>query len=268
MNGRLPAAIAATLCLLPGAALAQDEPKRDLVVTVGAGAQAYPKYPGADRLRLAPMPIFDFRREGDPLTFEAADEGIGFGILGKKSAFDFGPAVQFQNRRRDRDVGAAVGNVPFTVEAGGFVQTYAGRNLRFRVEARRGVGGHDSWLGDVSADLIFSDPARKRTIFSIGPRLRLADGRYNRTYFGVTPAAALRTGLPAYRPSGGLRAVGAMAGLVHQLSDRWGINAYAGYDRLVGDAGDSPLVRRFGRRGQPSAGLGLSYTFSVRRGSR
>jgi outer membrane scaffolding protein for murein synthesis (MipA/OmpV family) len=268
MNGRLTAAIAATLCLMPAAALAQDEPKRDLVVTVGAGAQAYPRYPGADRLRLAPMPIFDFRKDGDPLTFEAADEGIGFGFLGKKSAFDFGPAVQFQTKRKERDVGAAVGNVPFTVEAGGFVQAYAGRNLRFRAEARRGIGGHDAWLGDVSADFIFSDRARMRTLFSIGPRLRLSDGRYNRAYFGVTPAAAARTGLAAYRPSGGVRAVGVVAGLVHQLSYHWGINAYAGYDRLVGDSADSPIVRRFGRRGQPSAGLGLSYTFKVKRGSR
>lgn len=266
MNGRLPAAIAAILGLLPAAAAAQDQPKRDRVITIGAGAQAYPKYPGADSLRLAPMPIFDLRRDGDPLTFEAADEGIGFGFLGHESPFDFGPAVQFQSKRKDRDVGAAVGNVPFTVEAGGFVQAYAGRNLRFRVEARRGVGGHDSWLGDVSADLIFSDPARKRTIFSIGPRLRLSDGRYNRTYFGVDPAASLRTGLPVYRPSGGVRAVGAMAGLVHQLDYHWGISAYAGYDRLVGDAADSPIVRRFGSRGQPSAGIGLTYTFNVKRG--
>lgn len=261
------AAAAAALLIVPGAAAAadDDEAGRDRVVTVGGGVQVYPRYPGDDALGLAPMVRLGFRREGDPLAFKAPDDGIGFGLLGRKSAVDFGPTVQFQSKRRERDVGAAVGNVGFTVEAGGFVQVMAGESFRFRAAARRGIGGHEAWLGDISADWLIRDPEGTRTLFSIGPRLRLADGRYNRTYFGVTPAAAVRTGLPAYRPSGGVRAVGIMAGLTHQFSYAWGITAYAGYDRLVGDAADSPIVRRFGSRGQPSAGIGLTYTFNVKR---
>jgi outer membrane protein len=265
MTSRLAVAAAAALVLLPCAASAADTEKKDLLITIGPGAQFAPAYPGADKLRLGPMPVFDWRKEGDPLTFEAADEGIGMGFLGSKSAVDFGPAVQFQGKRRESDVGALVGKVGFTVEAGGFLQVYAGRNLRFRVEGRKGLGGHKALVGDVSADLLSGDPERMRTIFSIGPRLRLADSRYNRTYFGVTPAVAVKTGLAAYRPSGGIRAVGVMAGVDHRFNDSWGVTAYAGYDRLVGDAADSPIVRSYGSRSQPSVGLGLSYTFRVRR---
>ena len=43
------------------------------------------------------------------------------------------------------------------------------------------------------------------------------------------------------------------------------MTAYAGYDRLVRDAGASPLVRRYGSRDQFSGGLGLTYTFLVHR---
>ena len=43
---------------------------------------------------------------------------------------------------------------------------------------------------------------------------------------------------------------GGIAGLTHQLSRSVGIYAYAGYDRLVSDAADSPIVRAYGSRDQ------------------
>jgi outer membrane scaffolding protein for murein synthesis (MipA/OmpV family) len=207
------------------------------------------------------MPVFHTRRVGSRLPFEAADEGIGFGLLGDKSVFDFGPAVQFQTKRKPKDVGAAVDPVGFTVEAGAFVQAYLGDHFRLRAEGRKGIGGHKGLVGDLSADFVVRDA--DRTVFAIGPRLRLADHRFQRTYFGVSPAVAVRTGLPAFDPDAGVRAVGVMAGLVHQFSYAWGVNAFAGYDRLKGDAARSPIVRRFGSRDQLSAGLALTYTFNV-----
>jgi outer membrane protein len=77
----------------------------------------------------------------------------------------------------------------------------------------------------------------------------------------VTQAESVRTGLAAYRPGGGIQAVGATAGFIKQLDKRWGIYSYAKYDRLVGDAADSPVVRVHGSRDQFSGGLALTYTF-------
>jgi outer membrane protein len=261
---------AAVLLLLPvTAAFAADggeKPKRDLLVTVGGGVQAYPRYPGADELKLAPLPILSFRKEGERASFEAPDEGIGFSLFGKEGSFQIGPALQLQGKRREKDVGAAVGNVGWTPEVGAFVQAYAGSNLRLRLEGRRGIGGHEGWTGDVSADFIAR--TGDSTLFSIGPRLRLSNRRYNRAYFGVSPAVAAATGLTAFDPDGGIRAVGIAAGLTQQLGDRFGVYAYAGYDRLVGDAGRSPIVRVHGSRSQPSAGIGLTYSFKVKRGRK
>jgi outer membrane protein len=254
------AAAGALLAATP--AFAQDGSGTGRAITIGLGAQAFPRYPGADNMTIAPMPVFSTRRVGSRLPFEAADEGIGFGLLGDKSAFDFGPALQFQTKRKPKDVGAAVDPVGFTVEAGAFVQAYVGEHFRLRAEGRKGIGGHKGLVGDLSADLVVRDA--DRTIFSIGPRLRLADHRYQRAYFGVSPAVAVRTGLAAFDPDAGVRTVGVMSGLVHQFSYAWGINAYAGYDRLRGDAARSPIVRSFGSRNQYSAGLALTYTFNVR----
>lgn len=257
--GALAALAAALLCAAPAAA--QETEGRGWIVTVGGGPQVFPKYPGADSYGVFPMPILGLRREGARRPFEAPDEGAGFGFLGPSSRFDFGPAIRFQNKRDEEDVGAAVGDVDFTLEAGAFAQAFVTDNLRLRVEGRRGIGGHDGWVGDVSADLVIRNG--DDTIFSIGPRARIADGRYHRAYFGVDDGVAAATGLPAYRPGGGVYAVGAAAGLTHMLGPRLGLYGYAGYDRLVGDAADSPIVRQLGSRDQFSGGLGLFFEFAV-----
>jgi outer membrane scaffolding protein for murein synthesis (MipA/OmpV family) len=263
-------AAAALILLLPAGAWAQESDekprKRDILVTIGAGVQAYPRFPGSEDLRLAPLPNFSFRKAGDPIGFEAPDEGTGFALIGKKGGFQVGPAIQLQNKRKETDVGAAVGNVGFTIEAGAFVQVYLGDNLRVRAEGRRGLGGHKGWVGDLGVDLI-GRPSDS-TVMSIGPRVRLANRRYQRAYFGVAPPVAALTGLAPHDPDPGVRAVGIVAGLTHQFNRSWGIYAYAGYDRLVGDAGNSPIVRTFGSRSQPSGGVALTYTFKVRRGRK
>ncbi|HEV2865586.1 MAG TPA: MipA/OmpV family protein [Allosphingosinicella sp.] len=261
---RAAALIGAAAIALIGATPAAAEEggeARGWTLTIGGGAQVYPKYPGGDSLGVSPMPIIGLRRQGAPLPFEAPDEGWGFGLLGDDSPINFGPAIQFQNRRQEEDVGAPVGDVGFTVEAGAFVEVFPVRNFRLRAEGRQGLGGHRGMIGDLGADFVVRD--RDTYVFSIGPRARFSDDDYQDAYFAVTPAVAAATGLPAYDPDGGLHAVGVVAGLTYMLNRNWGVTAYAGYDRLVRDAADSPIVREFGSRNQWSAGLGISYSFDV-----
>lgn len=248
------------------AAAQDDEAPRGRILTLGIGAQTYGKYPGADSNGIGPFPIFGLRRPGQPIRFGSADDGAGFGFLGYDSVINFGPSVRFQNKRDEEDVGAAVGDVGFTVEVGGFVDINPSRNFRLRAELRRGLGGHRAWVGSLGADLILRDD--QNYIFSVGPRVRWADNRYNDRYFGVTPAVAGTTGLAALDPDGGVYAVGGIANLTHRLGRNWGVQAYAGYDRLVGDAADSPIVRNFGSRDQISGGGGLWIEFNVGGGSR
>ena len=252
--------LAAASALAASPALAQDEePPR--ILSIGVGGQLLPQYPGADEYSLGPLFTGFVRREGAPIPFRTPDDGFGIGLLGHDSVVDFGPLLQFQGERDDEDVGAAVGDVDFTVEAGAFVNFNISPNFRIRLEGQKGLGGHDGLVGTVAAD--FALRGGNDTLFTIGPRLRLNDDEYARAYFGVTPAAALASGLPVYDPDGGIRAVGAVAGITHQLSRSFGIYGYAGYDRLIGDAADSPIVTNFGSRDQFSAGLALFVSFSL-----
>lgn len=242
-------------------ASAQQGDGRGRILSLGGGIDLTPKYPGADEVGIGPLPYFDIRREGDPLTFEAPDEGIGLGLLGDDSSFEIGPSVRFQSKRQEEDVGAPVGDVGFTVEVGAFAQAFLGENLRVRAEGRKGLGGHEGLTGDLSADFILRD--RDNFVFSIGPRARWADDDYHDAYFGVTPAVSAATGLAPFDPDGGFHSIGAVAGITHMLSRRLGVYGFAGYDRLIGDAADSPIVRAFGSRDQFSGGLALFFTFGI-----
>ena len=124
-----------------------------------------------------------------------------------------------------------------------------------------GSGSSGSGQGDVTADFVLRPS--DRTVITFGPRARIADDRYHQAYFGVTPAVALATGLPAYSPGGGVHAIGVNGGMMHQFSSSWGMYVYAAYDRLVRDAADSPIVRAHGSRDQFSGGIGLAYAFQV-----
>lgn len=257
----LAASTSLLLTAIPAAA--QDRASDDrIIVSIGLGPQALPSYPGADNYTILPLIGGQIRREGDPLTASAPDDGFGISLTGRHGAVEIGPMVQFQNKRKEEDVGAAVGDVGFTVEAGAFINLKLGESFRIRAEARHGIGGHEAFVGDVGVDVI-ARPS-DATVFTIGPRLRLADSDYMETYFGVTPAVRTATGLPVYTPDGGIKAAGVIAGLTHQLSRRFGIYAYAGYDRLVGDAADSPIVRAYGSRDQFSGGIALYYSFRMR----
>ena len=150
-----------------------------------------------------------------------------------------------------------------TVEVGGFVEYLPSETIRLRADLRKGLGGHEGLVGSIGADRIWRDG--DRYVFSIGPRVLFSNARFQQAYFGVDNAAALASGLPAYRPDGGVYALAAASGLSYQFNPRWGAFGFARYERLVGDAADSPIVRDLGSRNQLSGGIGLSYTFTVKR---
>jgi outer membrane protein len=262
MNKVLTRSAAIAAIALLGATSASAEDGADWRVRVGAGAQLLPDFPGADSDSVAPLFDLSLAKGSEPFRFKAADDSPGLHLIATDK-FSFGPVVNLQPRRKNSDVGAQVGNVPMTVEAGAFAAYYPIPSVRLRAEVRKGIGGHDGVVGAIGADQIWRDG--DRYVFSIGPRLLLSDSRYQREYFGVSPAASLATGLPVYRPSGGIHGVALNSGLYYQFSANWGLFGYARYTRLVGDAADSPLIRAFGSRNQLSGGLGLTYTFVVHR---
>lgn len=250
----------AAIFAIPSPAFAQDED--DYRVRIGLGGQIQPKFIGSDETQIRPLFDFDLARGTNPFPFEAPDDAFGIALV-SEGGFKAGPAANIQSKRKESDVGAPVGRVGTTIEIGGFAEYQVSDSFRLRADVRKGLGGHDGVIGSLGADFVARDG--DKYVFSIGPRVLASNGRFQRAYFGVDSEAALATGLPVYRPKSGIHAIGAASGLSYQFNNRFGMFGYARYERLVGDAAKSPIIRELGSRNQLSGGVGLSYTFNIKR---
>ncbi len=257
---RCVALVAGPLALafsVPG--LAQDDDEGGSRRTrIGLGPNIYPSFPGSDDYDIGPLIEFERARDGELFDFEAPDDSFGFSLI-DAGGVRFGPVVSWEGTRTADDVGANLPKIKFSVEPGAFATVDLGENFRLRAEVRKGVTGHKGWIGTAGGDFVARDG--DEWLFSIGPRVTWSNDRYHDVWWGVTPADAVASGLPAYDPGGGIHAVGATASFLTQFGPRWGIYTYAKYDRLVGDAADSPIVTGLGSRDQLSGGLALTYVF-------
>ena len=240
------------------AAAQDDRPTR---VRVGVGPQFSPGFPGSEEMRLRPLLTVARAKGDDPFAFGAPGDGPSIAIS-DNGTFAFGPAFRFEGKRNSEDAGGGLTRVGRTVELGGFAALWATDWLRLRGDVRKGIGGHKGVVGTIGADYVARDG--DRWLWSLGPRATLADGRRERAYFGVDAATNARTGLPLYRPRGGLESVGAAGRVTYSFTPTWGIHGQAQYARLIRDAGDSPIVRRVDSQDQWTVGAALTYTFFIR----
>ena len=256
---RYKMALAALLAATAGGAAAEEGEKPRRIVRVALGPEIVPDHVGADGMKFSPYVNVDLKREGKDFEFEAPDESFGLGL--DVGPFEVGPALNLESARRPSRFPVPVDKVPTTFEAGAFAQLYLAKSIRMRAELRKGLGGHDGWISQVSADFI----ARRGDdyVFSIGPRVTWADEEYQQAYFGVTPAMSAASGLAAFDADSGVRGVGGTTSISYQFSPDWGIQAFGRYERLIGDAGRSPLIRAYGSRNQLAGGLALNYTFRL-----
>lgn len=101
-----------------------------------------------------------------------------------------------------------------------------------------GRGGGHTWdLG-----LTRERPLAPRWTWSLGAGVSLADGRYMRSYYGVSAAEAQASGHPVYTPGAGLRDVSVASTVRLELDRHWSAYAGAGIGRLLGPAARSPLT--------------------------
>ena len=72
------------------------------------------------------------------------------------------------------------------------------------------------------------------------------------------PSPAENAGLPVYTATSGLVSAGWGLNVIGSLEGDWSMVGLLRYERLLGDAADSPLVRQRGRADQLTGGLFLS----------
>ena len=258
------AALAAAFLFLPTDVYAQEPPAEgdDWNIVVGAGAIYAPDYEGSNDYEVLPFPYVSVGYKD--IVYLRGPE-IGVNIIRIKPAEDmkisFGPIARFRRDRTEKRNRALVGlgKVDTSIEVGGSARLDIGRAWVELSVAKDVAGGHDGAVGIATGGVDFdlSDDLS----LSLSGTTSWADNKYMRSYFGVTPAQATRSGLPVFSAGKGMKDAGANIGLHYRLTDHWMIAATGGYTRLLNDAKDAPLVRLRGSPDQWQGGIFVAYRF-------
>lgn len=257
--------------------LADYDPDADSI-TIGAGAVYLPDYEGSNDYRLTPAP-------GAIGTYK----GLAFTLAGNRASIDLvpnrsGDALDFQagpigvvnfnrsslNSIDDRRV-RALGELGTAIELGGFVGvgktgviTSPYDRLSVSLSYRHDVNGvHDSGIWQPTVN--YFTPLSTKAAVGLFVSGEHVDDRYARTYYSVSAAQSLASGLPVYAARGGWKnfTIGALGtyALTGNLLHGFKIVAGGTYGRQYNAFADSPLVSIAGSRTQWLGAVGLAYTF-------
>lgn len=238
-------------------------PASTWVITIGAEARYLPKFEGADSMIVRPLPIIRVGRAGKEGRFRAPRDGATIALYDTE-AFKLGPTFKLrQGRKESDDPGnlTGLGDVKWAVEVGAFAEYWPSEWLRTRAEVRQGFGGHHGVAADLTADVVYR--ATPQLTLSGGPRLSAGTAASFDPYFSIDAQQALLSGLPVFDARGGLRSYGAGAQARYAWTPQWATHMFIEYERLAGDAGNSPLVTQRGSRDQVQMGVGVTYSFNV-----
>ena len=221
-------------------------------LVLGLGAAIAPRYDGADEYRVRPFPVVDaqygrfFARSGD---------GLGLNVW-QSPQLTIGAGVNMMEGYRKSDVPEGIGKLSDALGARLFVSTYAGGAV-FTLSVTQAITKSERGLiANARVAYPYSVSERFKVIPSIS--VNWANARYMNSYFGISAQQAARSGLSEYKPSSGFKDISLRIGFNYELTKTWSITGAAGIRRLMGDAADSPLVKR---KSQAIGAIGVAYRF-------
>ena len=233
---------------------------------VAAGLFVSPEYEGSEDYDA--KPLIAARVDYDGYYFETRGLGLR-GAIEHNDSFDYGISFTYRMKRDDdleNDFVKRLREVDDAFEIGAFgkFKTNGVFNrsdeLSFEVEILTDVSGtHDGTFVNFGPSYSYSPSERLRLGFSIG--MTYATDDYAETYFSIDADNSARSGLAQYEAEGGLKDIGFTVTANYALDKSWGLIAIAGYQELLGDFADSPIVDDQGDSSQLIFGLGATYRF-------
>ena len=233
---------------------------------LGAGVGLLPDYRGSDDYTAGIAPFFRYTFRGTNQYVQVNATELTLNLL-NSTRFRLGPVVNY-HFGRDDDIDDAVvkrmRKIDDTVEAGVFGEIMwadaANPRNRFILGA--------TWLADVGGEshgmrlrlnARYWQQVHRAIDLHIGGGFIYADGDYNSTYFGVTPANVGTSGLPFFNAGSGVNEYYVTLGGIMYFSRNWLAAAGLRASKLAGDAKDSPIVSLRGDSNQFIGGVGVAY---------
>ena len=180
--------------------------------------------------------------------------------------WEFGPMLTYRFGRKDVD-DPVVNQLP-PIGGGWEAGVIAGYHyinvkkipwrVRVGVSLTTAISG-DATGGHVTPYTSFWMPLSRTVFVGVGAGVSWSTDSFMAQRFGVTPADSAASGLPVYTAGSGMRQVYAWPAVIVRVSERWFLGTGAFYQRLTGDAADSPIVTERGSPNQWTAGFGVGY---------
>jgi outer membrane scaffolding protein for murein synthesis (MipA/OmpV family) len=256
----LMAASAAHAQLIP----AEDVPDVNLVGLVGG---TVPDFMGSSSHKGAVGPVLRYQFSGTQQYAAVLGPQFLLNVL-DDPAWRVGPYVNFRSGR-GHDVDDAVVKQMVGInnswEGGIFVQY----NMKLsstpfhQVVFGGDIAHGNGTVGHLRA--MYWMPFNSQTIGNIGIGTTYASSEWNDTYFSVKNAhdIALFPTLngQAYHAGSGFEGVNIPFAISYFMTPEWLLTVGGRYEKLLGDAKDSPIVSQHGNDNQWIGGIGVSYVF-------
>jgi MipA family protein len=247
-------------------------------ITIAAAGVYLPDYEGSNDNHFTPAPGaigsvkgFNFTLIGNRFSLDLIPNAPG-----QKIDIQFGPTVVVDfNRSSTKSIDdprvKALGKVGTAWEVGGYlgigktgIITSPYDRLSASISYRHDVSGkHDSEI--ITPSITYLTPLSVKSAVGIFASASHAGTGYARTYFGITPAQSVASGLPVYNAHSGWKdyTVGALATVSLSGNLLHGFKLIGGgtYTRLMNGFSYSPVTRVAGSPNQWLGALGLAYTF-------
>lgn len=258
MKAKLTAAIGGlALAAAAGAAHAEPVTLFGYILNASVGGQYAPSYEGSKSYAWFPTGSLAVAKPWQFDAFSAPDDAASLALLNTKH-LQFGAALSVRENRENDGVLEGMRSIGWAFQGGGFVNIWPTHYMRIHVEGLQGLTSESGLVINSGMDFV-AHPQNWN--LSIGPRYSWGDSHFNGTYFGVTPAEAQASpfiGAP-YHAGAGSHFAGVEAMAEYKILRRWRITFNAGYNHLLAQDADSPLVRQLGSANQFSIGAGIRF---------
>lgn len=238
-----------------GLILLDAPPHQAYHLSIGPTLLAFARDPGASQMQTLLIPGLDFyTRQG---LFVSTDNGVGWN-LSQRDDLQWGVRLWPQLGRARGALGhPGLAGVGDRLQKGLFANFAPLRYVLLQSSLLAGAGqGGDGVVGEIGATvgLPFGQPDNT---FGLSVGATWANGPYRQSYFGITPAMAQASGLPAWHVGGGWQDLN--VGLVGEvpLNRRWTLSGQLSSARLLGAAAASPITQS---RDQSTLSLTLWYS--------
>ncbi len=254
----LAAAAVSASILLPtpsfawGDLLLIDAPPEHATRAAGVTFWSLPRYVGSGSQRNVLYPAFDFY--GTSGLFASTENGLGWNFSSRKD-LQAGVRLWPEFGRKANEGHAGFSKIGARLQQEAFINYQAGPALLLQSGLLHGSGRHNAGvkleIGATSGVPIGPD------LLGIGISATYANGAHRQSYYGVSAADAVTSGLPATRLGPGWHDVSLTLSTEHRFNAHWHADAQLIAARLVSTIADSPFVSRM----QTAATASLFHDF-------